>query len=207
MAIENTNTVTTVTGNAVAGAVATGATSSQANNSPLASAVRRSLQEITGEKDILSAKGASLMALLENCNYETAQKILKKGCIAYEGMKKYPSTSFWRSIKIDVLRVEEMQKPKPKPKIADEETERVKQIAKYNAEKFAPKKAVGENVSLLEKKLARYRKYIQDDLVRVEERGHSLDQKWIPRKQAHSIGVEYHDPVEYMEARKESILK
>lgn len=63
-----------------------------------------------------------------------------------------------------------------------------------------PKMNYKKVLTMCDKKEERYRDYIENDLVRVEQYGHALFSEWIPRDDAK--GLEIHDPKVWIEERE-----
>jgi len=170
--------------------------------------VRKALQIITGSKDIQSSNGNKLYEIVKKLDIDTAREVLEIGADSYDNsFHKYPSASFWNDIKNEVLRKRrvwsakaEVSKQQP-----GEERLRVQQMAREAMKKFAPPSKKDKEQNLYSKKFARYKKYVEDDLVRVEDPADYLFQQWIPRKQAEMIDVYYHDPVDWVKQREDDL--
>jgi hypothetical protein len=70
---------------------------------------------------------------------------------------------------------------------------------------FAVKKDGDENPNLYTKKFNRYKQYVKDGLVRVEDSSSKLFQTWIPRAQATMAGVAFHDPAKWVKRREDEL--
>jgi len=170
--------------------------------------VRKALQIITGSKDIQSSNGNKLYEIVKKFDIDTAREVLEIGANSYDNsFHKYPSASFWNGIKNEVLRKRRVWSAKAEVsnKQPEEERSRVQQMAREAMKKFASPSKKGEEQNLYSKKFARYKKYVEDDLVRVEDQKSDLFQKWVPRKQATMAGVYYHDPVDWVKQREDEL--
>ncbi len=169
--------------------------------------VRTALRSISGEYEILREKAFWLLEYLSNTDSDTMEKVLQRGVRTYsDNFNKYPKNTFWIDTRRDVLR--EVNKAKKartgdtKQHISEEERKQVAKQAGEMAKKFASLAKQGdEKPNLLTKKFARYREYIDKDLVRVEDRDSKLFDQWIPRAQAVQISASFHDPIIWMSER------
>jgi len=172
---------------------------------------RMALQIITGVKEPEPANLASLFKQIEFLDIEDVKAIMRLGCDTYaDKYNKYPTPFFWKGVKREVLRKKTAMAPDkiiPKEKQTETERENVSRMAREAMERFAPPSKKGAEQNLYAKKFARYKKYIDDDMVRVEDPKSDLFQKWVPRKQATMAGVYYHDPIEWVKKREDELGK
>ncbi len=168
--------------------------------------VRMALQVITGVKEPEVANVASLFKQIEFLDIADVKAIMRMGCDTYsDKYNKYPTPFFWKGVKREVLRKKTAMSPEkiiPKDRPSEEERADVSRQASELAKKFASLSKQGdEKPNLLTKKFARYREYIDKDLVRVDDRDSKLFDQWIPRAQAVQINAGFHDPIIWMSER------
>lgn len=170
------------------------------------SLARMALRILAGVKEPEKANLMSLYKMVEFLDVEDVKSIMRLGCDTYsDSFNKYPKPYFWKQIKKEVMRKKIAFAPEkiiPKDRPSEEERFAVQKKAAELAEMFAPKKKESEEANLYSKKFQRYKKYIDDDLVRIEDPESVAFQNWVPRKKAVDAGLCFHDPAKWVQKRE-----
>ncbi len=176
---------------------------------PLKNKVFKSLQVISGRFEPLETQVNLLVSMLKQYDNNTVVAVLKRGIDTYDNnYATYPSKPFWRSMISDIRRVQRMsdgthEEKYKKPDDAEREAadaqargivEHFESLTKSHDDKEKP--------NFYTEKVKRYRQYVADQLVRVEDKTHVLHDQWIFRKQAVQQGLNFHCPEKWLEERE-----
>lgn len=180
--------------------------------------IRFAVSSITGRDSITASYGKSVMACFgffdEENNYiqkasdSVIMSTLKKAPMAYCGSKTFPEPNFWKQLKRNSQRDENVNKGKTTyeyNEATDEERDAIAEHANRIALDFESKTKSyrdDERPSLYTAKVKRYKQYVTDKLVRVDDDTHVLHSQWILREQALQQSLNYHCPVEWLERRE-----
>jgi len=168
--------------------------------------VRETLRAITGKKDILKEKAVEVLSLYEKLDYEEILEVSKCAIDRYDDMMLYPSKKWWKGLVHDVLRSRRLRTGETimdkynRPD--DAERERVKKIARETAERFATGDEVVEP-SLYQKKVQRYKDHAELGDVLIIDANSERDGEWVSKAVADSIGVEYREPLQWLDRQQE----
>lgn len=177
---------------------------SRNEHSELYNSVKSTLQAIVGKVDIPKSSAKLLEQKMSRFEIDVARKVLRYG-IKNAG-KSYgatPSEEFWDNAISDVMRSDRLGRSELSfsyKDVTEEERVNVARIAREAAERFGVNKHVEKN-NPLANKMRRYREYAKRDEVRIDQYGHELNNQWIMRKQAESMGLKYHCPVEWLKLK------
>ena len=168
----------------------------------LKNAVRVTLQSLTGKVGINNSSGQDLLNLLKNNTHIDFKEVLQRGRELYDGATLYPRLSYWGKVVQDVARSRRIKGHSlvESDRPSDEERARVEAMAKDLADKFAFE-SEGNNKNLLTEKVKRYRQYVKDDLVRVDDYRSELNSTWIFRSQAVGSELKFHCPKAWLDKR------
>lgn len=188
------------------------ANANQINNTPeREKLILATMRSIVGKIDVMPVKVAEVSKLLRNCDLGATTAVLKRVRDEFDGkFSKYPSFKDWKKAHHHVLAnrrafdgstySDQYEKPD------EEEKSKVIDLCRQFQQKFPSRAEEHKEDSPYTKRFRRYRKYVEEDMVRVETRESELWQEWIPRKQAVMIGVEFHDPALWIEEKQNAVM-
>jgi len=189
--------------------------------------IKFAYSSLTGKDSISGNYGRGIMGVFghfddkgvfaQKSNDEVVEATLKSAPMVYSGSKSIPELSFWKNLRSSKQRdynvknnivANEYVKP-----TEGEKTEIAIQ-ARGITEKFESMTKSftdDEKPNLYTAKVKRYRQYVADKLVRVDQEAefvdgvhvpaHALHSQWILKAQALNMCVKYHCPVEWLTER------
>jgi len=133
---------------------------------------------------------------------EVIIKTLDRAPMEYYGSTKVPQPTFWKRVKQDVQsswRAKNKEKPwdnyTKTAELSESEKEKMNTIFRDFEKKYSVQKEKDKTKPFyFTKKIERYKQYIQDDLVRIDDEGSSLYNQWIKRDSALQQCLSFHDP-------------